>query len=70
MTIGQKIKALRKERGWSQDQLARLIKKDQHVISDWEIGKYKPSLNAIPKLLEVFNMTFEQFMEGVDLNDC
>ena len=67
MTVGQKIRQLRKERGMKQERLAKIFGNDQHVISDWETGRYKPSLGSVRRLLNVFDISFEEFMEGVEI---
>jgi len=38
MSIGERLKALRKEKGYTQKQLGQIINKSSQVISNWERG--------------------------------
>ena len=54
--IGQRIVALRSEKGWSQSDLARACNKDRQAVEKLENGKVNPtiySLLEISKALEV-----------------
>ena len=42
--IGRRIKALRKEHGWSQDELADAVGIEQSVLSKFERGQASPSI--------------------------
>lgn len=62
MTIGDRIKILRKEFGWSQDELAGKIDADGRQISRYENGKFLPSAEAIVKLAQAFNVSIDFLM--------
>ena len=53
------IKELRDSKGWSQSELAELLKTTQPMISWLEKGKYKPSLKMALKIAEVFSVKVE-----------
>lgn len=38
MTFGEKLQALRKARGWSQEELATQINVSRQALSKWESG--------------------------------
>ncbi len=38
MTFGEKLQALRKSRGWSQEQLAERIAVSRQAVGKWESG--------------------------------
>ena len=42
MTLGQKIAALRKKRGWTQDYLAEKVNVNGRHVSRWENGRMHP----------------------------
>jgi transcriptional regulator with XRE-family HTH domain len=44
---------LRKQLGWSQTELARVLKIDNNHVSAWERGKRKPSYDNCLRLIEV-----------------
>ena len=62
MALGEKIKLLRKESGWSQDELARKIDADGRQISRYENGKFLPSADAFVKLAEAFNVSIDYLL--------
>ena len=55
----ENLRLLRKEKKWTQDQLAKMIGVDQRTISAWEKGVCEPSFAMLAKLCEIFNETIE-----------
>lgn len=54
--FGDKIRAMRQDRGWSQDELARKLEWRQPNVSELESGIHAPSLPTLAKLAEVFKV--------------
>jgi len=50
MTIPQALKLLRKQRGWTQRQLASELRKAEGTVKHWEIGIREPSSEICEKL--------------------
>lgn len=50
MKIGQKIKQIRLERGWTQEQLAEGLFTAQTTVSSWEQGVNEPNLETIQRI--------------------
>lgn len=59
MSIAQKIQALRKEKGWSQGDLAKKLGYLQPHVNRWEKGKKYPSVTALKKLAKLFNVSID-----------
>jgi transcriptional regulator with XRE-family HTH domain len=57
MDIGKRISTLRRERGWTQAQLAEKLVITDKAVSKWEQGRGDPELSSIVKLSEVFGVT-------------
>ena len=57
------IRTLRKEKGLSQEELAKLIPVNQTAISQWERGITYPSSNAIKRLCQIFEQPANVFLE-------
>lgn len=57
MTIGENIKNARKMLGMSQDDLADAIGANRVTISQYETGKYFPSVPALQRLAEALQTT-------------
>ena len=54
--IHQKLKALRKEKALSQDEVAKALNVQQHTYSGWETGKHQVSADKIPALCDFFEI--------------
>jgi len=59
MQFGEKIKLLRKEKGYSQAELGKLISGDARQISLYETNKISPSSEAIKNLAKVFSISID-----------
>jgi transcriptional regulator with XRE-family HTH domain len=61
--FGEKVRTLRERRGLTVRQLAPLlgIKSHSHIVQI-ESGKYKPSLDVLLKLMEVFEVGCDQLL--------
>lgn len=63
--VGQRIMLLRKQRGWTQPMLGRLIGKSGASISYMEKGKVTLKVNDIVRLAAIFQVPATNFLEGV-----
>ncbi len=62
MRFSDKIMTLRKQRGWSQEELANQLDVSRQAIYKWESGLTTPELEKIKKLTEIFDTTFEELL--------
>lgn len=60
--LGAKIKQLRKEQGWGQDELAQKVATVAPQISRYENGKIVPSTEMIVKLAEAFDVSIDYLL--------
>ena len=58
-----RLKELRAERGWSQVDLAALLKVSRQTVNAIENGRYDPSLPLAFSLAKVFGLAIEQIFE-------
>lgn len=69
MTLGEKIKMLRKDRKWSQAELADRLSVHVTHISRLETDRYAPSLDLLRKLAQIFEVTTDYLLyEQMDNN--
>ncbi len=54
--IGKKIKELRKEKGITQKELAKLVNKSETGVASWEQGLSEPCVNDIRLLCKIFEV--------------
>lgn len=67
MKMHEKIKKLRKDRGWSQGELAEKLGVHTTHVSRLETGRYAPSLELMKKIAELFEVTTDYLLyESVD----
>ena len=64
--LGQRVRDLRKGRGWNQDDLAQHSGLGRTYISNVERGAKNPSLKTLLIFAGGFEMTLIQFLEGVE----
>lgn len=61
--VGKRIAALRKQKGWSQVELAERLNVSDKAVSKWENGGM-PSIDLFPQLARVFNVSIDYLMLG------
>ena len=59
MALGNRIKRLRQEKGWSQMQLSKKLNVHQKQISAYERGIHSPSIDFLVKLADLFNVSLD-----------
>ncbi len=76
MSIGEKIKALRKEKKWSQDELSRTINIHSKHISRYENDKTVPGPETLKKIATAFGVSTDYLInddvprdEKIKIND-
>jgi len=63
----RRLQQLRKERGWSQPELAKMIGTSGTIIGRYERGDMTPSIEVARKLAEVFQVTLDYLVSEHDL---
>jgi len=59
LNIGSKISALRKEKGWSQGELAQKIDASREIIGKYERNENLPSIEMVAKMAKAFGVTVD-----------
>lgn len=63
MILSEKIALLRKQNGWSQEQLAEQLHISRQSISKWESGTSIPDLDKIIKLSSIFSVSTDYLLK-------
>ena len=66
MTIGEKIKELRLDKGLSQSGLASLVGVSQKAVDYWEKNTNEPKASYIIALVKAFNISFDDFFADIE----
>ena len=54
MTLGQRIQKIRKEKGFSQEEIAEALEVSRQAVSKWETGTSTPDISLLPKIATYF----------------
>ena len=63
LSVKNRLKALRTERGWSQAELAERLDVSRQSVNSIETGKYDPSLPLAFKIARLFGQPIEAIFE-------
>jgi transcriptional regulator with XRE-family HTH domain len=63
MAIGDKILNLRKDKGWSQQHLAKKIGTSGPIIGRYERNEMVPSVEVAKKIADIFDITMDYLVD-------
>ena len=63
MKIGEKIKALRKEKNISQESLAKVLGVTFQAVSKWETNATAPDISLIPSIASFFGVSIDELFD-------
>lgn len=64
MTIGKRIAQLRKEKGFTQEDLAGLMEVSAQAVSKWENDQTCPDIASLPKLSRILGVSVDELLSG------
>lgn len=67
MEFNEKLQALRKSRGLTQEELAEALFVSRTAISKWESGRGYPSIDSLKEISKYFSVTIDELMTGEKL---
>ena len=67
MDFGEKLKALRTERGLTQEQLAARLYVSRTAMSKWETGGGSPNLDSLQAVARLFDVSVDDLLSADDL---
>ena len=70
MTFGEKLKGLRKEKGYSQEEMAGLLEVSRQAVSKWESDRGIPEIDKLLQISNMFGVTLDYLLknESPDVN--
>jgi transcriptional regulator with XRE-family HTH domain len=63
--FGERVRKLRKQRGWMLVELSVETGLGRVFLSNLENGKHEPKLGTVKKIADAFGMTISQIMRGL-----
>ncbi|MBS4207070.1 helix-turn-helix transcriptional regulator [Bacillus sp. FJAT-50079] len=64
MNFAEKLKKERKEKGWSQEELAEKLFVSRQSVSKWENGQNYPSIEIIINISDLFDVTIDELLRS------
>lgn len=69
MKFNEKLIKLRKEAGFSQEELGNKLNVARQTISKWELGETTPEMDKLIKISEIFNVTLDELIKEESINE-
>ncbi len=66
MTLSEKIMSLRKQKGWSQEDLADQLGISRQSVSKWESASASPDLDKIVRMSQIFGVTTDWLLTDTE----
>ena len=66
MDLNEKLQALRKQRGLTQEELAKALFVSRTAVSKWESGRGYPSIDSLKALADFFSVTVDDLLLSGD----
>lgn len=63
LKIGEKIKAKRREREFTQEELAAILGVSKAAVSKWENGESYPDVEMLPQIAQLFHMSMDELFD-------
>lgn len=64
MTFSERLMALRRSKGWSQEQLGEMLGVTRQMVSKWELGSTTPEMEKLSALGELFGVSLDELVNG------
>ena len=67
MEFSEKLQTLRKQKGLTQEELAKALFVSRTAISKWESGKGYPSIDSLKEISRYFSVTIDELLSSEEL---
>lgn len=67
MNLGEKIQHLRKQKNYTQSELADMLYVSRAAISKWETGKGNPNLDSLQDISKIFGISINELLSNEEL---
>lgn len=62
MSLGERIAKLRKQKGWTQDDLAKQVGVHKGHVTRWERDRMYPASKSLAAIADVFDITVDELL--------
>ena len=67
MEFHEKLQELRKQKGLTQEELAKALYVSRTAVSKWESGRGYPNIDSLKEIGKFFSVTVDELLSGEDL---
>ncbi len=67
MEFNEKLQQLRKQKNWTQEELAELLYVSRTAISKWESGRGYPNIESLKAISKLFAVSIDDLLSGAEL---
>ncbi|MCP1101731.1 transcriptional regulator with XRE-family HTH domain [Aequitasia blattaphilus] len=67
MELSEKIQLLRKQKGWTQEELAEALFVSRTAVSKWESGRGLPSIESLKAIAKLFAVSIDELLSGEEI---
>lgn len=67
MEFNEKLQKLRKQKGFTQEELAEALYVSRTAVSKWESGRGYPSIDSLKQIAGLFSVTIDELLSGDEL---
>ena len=64
MEFNEKLQELRKQKGFTQEELAELLFVSRTAVSKWESGRGYPNIDSLKAISKLFSVTIDELLSG------
>lgn len=69
MSFEKNLESLRKQKGWSQDDLADKLNLTRQAVSKWETGSSKPDIDNVKNISQLFSVRIDDLLNNEVVED-
>ena len=67
MEFNEKLRILRNQKGFTQDELAQLLHVSRTAISKWESGRGYPNIDSLKAISKLFSVSIDDLLSGEEV---
>ena len=67
MELSEKLLTLRKQKGWTQEELAEALYVSRTAISKWESGRGYPSIDSLKAISKLLSVSIDELLSNEEL---
>ena len=67
MNFNEKLVSLRRQKGWTQEELAKALFVSRTAVSKWESGRGYPNIESLKTIAKLFSVSVDELLSNDEL---